>query len=322
MNTVNARIRDALRRDVALAPLCTLGVGGRARLLTDVTTGSELEAALDEACSRQLPVFYLGEGSNVLFDDAGFDGLIVRNRIRGREQDGFEIRLGGGENLSEVVVWANRLGLQGLERLYGIPGTVAGAVVGNAGAYGQEIGACVGEVEAWVGGRRRRLTPAELELGYRTSTLKANREWFVLRCTLRLRPSRRPLQQISDAILAKRLEKYPTDLRSPGSFFKNVPVGQLSAEALEVIPDSFIHFGKVPAGRLLEAVGANGTRLGDAAFADYHGNLLMNVGQARSSEFLTLAERFSERVREKFRVRLEPEIDIVHSRGRVRRGES
>ncbi len=300
----------ALQQDVSLADLSTLKVGGTASWFTQAHNLKQFQQARLWAKEQGLPIFYLGEGSNVLFSDEGFPGLIVQNCITGIDQCGEEVQIGGGKNLIEAIRRLNRLKLSGMERLYGIPGTLAGAVVGNAGAYGQQISDSVVEVSVW-SDHQMQVPAVDLEFRYRYSLFQRQRDWFILNCRLRLQKSSEPRQDISDEILTQRLVKYPQGLKCPGSFFKNIPLDEVSKTVLEKIPDDFIMFGKIPAGKLLEAVGANGMRHGDAQFADYHGNLIVNLGRATSQDILTLADEYAGRVWEHFRIRLEPEILIV-----------
>ena len=300
-----------LRRDVASSELTSLGVGGPCAWVTDLVKPEDLDPILDWARSRELPIVFLGEGSNVVIADRGFAGLVIRTRILGRVRDGLDVEIGGGESLQSVIGWLNRLGLAGMERMYGIPGTVAGALVGNAGAYGQEIGELVRGVDVWTPGGFRTLSLQELGFSYRHSALKERRDWFLLRCRMRLRSSAEDLAGVSAEILSIRLAKYPVGLKCPGSFFKNVRVDDLSPESVERIPSEFIQHGKVPAGRLLEAVGANGARRGGAEIAAYHGNLFINSGAARADDLLALAAEYSGRVLERFGVRLVPEVGLI-----------
>ena len=301
-----------LRSAAPLAPLTTLAIGGRSRWLLEMSDPDQLDSAWRWARSRGLPVLFLGAGSNVLFADAGYEGLVIRNRLRGRERAGNEIRVSGGEDLGETIRWVNGLGLSGLERLYGIPGTLAGAVVGNAGAYGQEIGDRIRDVSFWTPEEGVRTLPAsELDFCYRHSLFKERRDWFLLSCTLVLEPASEPLQPVSDEILATRLAKYPVGLRCPGSFFKNVIAAELEPEILSRIPTDFIYYGKIPAGKLLDEVGARGRRIGGALIAPHHANLFVNEEGAASRDMLALARKYSNRVRERFDIGLEPEIRIV-----------
>jgi UDP-N-acetylmuramate dehydrogenase len=264
-----------------------------------------------ESTPSQEPILFLGDGSNLICSDSGFAGLAIRNRILGKEQCGVEVEVFGGENLSGVIRWLNQQGLSGLERMYGIPGTVAGALVGNAGAYGQEIGDVVVEIRVWEEQGFRTLSREELDFGYRHSLFRFRSGCFIISCRLRLKRVSGHLQAISDEILSRRLKKYPVGLKCPGSFFRNVPFNRISQEARERVPEAFVVSHRIPAGKLLEAVGARGVRKGDAQFAPYHGNLIMNLGHACSDDILGLANEYAGRVWERFRIQLEPEVVII-----------
>ena len=303
---------EGVLSSVRLAPLTTMGVGGRSRWFSEIRDSESLEKTYTWAKGQGLPIFFLGDGSNVLFSDLEFPGLILRNRTSGRERSGNEILVAGGENLGDLIRWTNQQQLSGMERMYGIPGTLAGALVGNAGAYGQEICESITETTVWSpDGVIRRLTRSQLKFGYRHSIFKEQKDCFILDCTLSLKRSREKLQGISDSILETRLTKYPMGLKCPGSFFKNVLASELSDQVRLGIPDDFVQFGKIPAGKLLEAVGAKGARLGNALFAKHHANLLVNEGNASSKDILSLANKYADRVRRRFHLSLEPEIFIA-----------
>ncbi|MEE8348814.1 MAG: UDP-N-acetylmuramate dehydrogenase [Acidobacteriota bacterium] len=308
-----------LKREASLARLSTLKIGGTAQWYTQIETLQQFQQAQAWAKKEGLSTFYLGDGSNVLFPDGCLPGLVIHNGIKGREQSENEVEVGGGEKLEDVIGWVNDLGLAGMERLYGIPGTLAGALVGNAGAYGQQVSDVVVEVSFWSGDQVEVLAASDLHFAYRDSRFKTHREWFILNCRLRLTRSVESLRDRSGEILSRRLEKYPLGLRCPGSFFKNISVAEIADKTLETIPADFIMFDKIPAGKLLEAVGAPGVRRGDAQFATYHGNLIINLGQATSQDILSLAEEYAERVWERFSIRLEPEIVIFQEHSQSNR---
>lgn len=313
---LSARPRQApAQREVPLGPMTTLGIGGPCRALVHAACAEDVKSALRQARREGLSVLYLGAGSNVLFDDEGFDGLVVRNEMRGVDVQGTEVVVASGHDLGGLIRFLNGRGLAGMERMYGIPGTVAGAVVGNAGAYGQEIGERLLEAEILENGRRRRLSARQLGFAYRHSRFKENPDWFLLNCRLRLERGKEDLQRISDDILAQRTQKYPPQLRCPGSFFKNLPLADLPPATARKLPESYVHYGKVPAGILLEAVGAKGARRGDAAIAGYHGNLFFNAGRATSHDMRRLARHWAARVEERFGLKLEEEIRIVGKQG-------
>ena len=303
---------EGVLSSIRLAPLTTMRVGGRSRWFSEIRDSASLAKAYQWAKGQGLPIFFLGDGSNVLFSDLEFPGLVLRNRTSGKERSGNQILVAGGENLGDLIRWTNQQQLSGIERMYGIPGTVAGALVGNAGAYGQEICESVTEATVWSpDGVIRELSRSQLEFDYRHSVFKERKDCFILDCTLSLRPTREKLQEISDAILETRLAKYPQGLKCPGSFFKNVLAKDLSDQIRREVPDNFVQFGKIPAGKLLEAVGAKGARSGHALFAKHHANLLVNEGNATSKDILSLANKYSDRVHKRFHLSLEPEIFIV-----------
>ena len=303
---------EGLLSSVRLAPLTTMQVGGRSRWFSEIRHLASLTKTYQWAKGQSLPIFFLGDGSNVLFSDLEFPGLVLRNRTSGKDRNGNQILVAGGENLGDLIRWTNQQQLSGMERMYGIPGTVAGALVGNAGAYGQEICESVIETTVWSpDGAIRKLSRSQLEFGYRHSIFKGQKDYFILDCTLSLKPSRKKLQAISDSILETRLAKYPLGLKCPGSFFKNVLAAELSDQARRSIPIDFVQFGKIPAGKLLEAVGAKGARSGSALFAKHHANLLVNEGNATSRDIMRLANKYADRVRQRFHLSLEPEIFIV-----------
>jgi UDP-N-acetylmuramate dehydrogenase len=304
-------LAPAVKKGVVTAHLTTLGVGGECESYVEVHSLEAYVKTCEDALEAGLPTLVIGDGSNLLFPDSGFGGRIIRNRICGKAASGEEVEVGSGEDLKKVIQWLNHLGLAGMERMYGIPGTIGGALMGNAGAYGQEIGDLVREVEAWKDGVLKTFSRDMLQLDYRHSFFKENREWFIVSCRFQLQRSEKDLQRRSEEILTRRLTKYPLGLKCPGSFFKNVLLTELNQEIRDSLPGGFVMGGKIPAGKLLEAVGAKGVRRGDAQFAHYHGNLIINRGHARSEEILSLAAEYAQRVLERFRIRLEPEILIV-----------
>jgi UDP-N-acetylmuramate dehydrogenase len=304
-------LHDRFSAFAQLEPYNTLGLKARCRWLAEVTDSVQLGEFWSWALDRQLPVFFLGDGSNVVFADEYYPGLVIVNRIAGFELRGEEVLAGGGESLLELIERLNARGLAGLESLYGIPGTLGGAIVGNAGAYGQEIGDRVVEVEVITPTSRFWCHRVDLAFSYRSSRFKFERNWFLSRCRLRLNLSDVDLRSHSEAILRERLRKYPARMKCPGSFFKNVPWETLAPEVRERIPSSFLLHGKIPAGKLLESVGARGLQRGNAAVAEWHGNLFVNLGEARAEDLLGLADELAARVLDRFGIQLEPEVVIV-----------
>jgi UDP-N-acetylmuramate dehydrogenase len=279
-----------------LSGLTTLRIGGPAGLVCAVENIDAARRFLDLAAGHGLPWTCLGGGSNVLADDSGYAGLIMLVRTRELEVRGDTVRVGAGWDFDAVIAETLRQGLTGLEFASGIPGTVGGALVGNAGCYGHEIGEFL--VEATVlrtDGRLEILGPADLGFAYRTSALKGRGD-VVLDLVLALeRGDVAAAAALRAEHIADRRRKHPWDQPSAGSYFKNLPPPRPGER-------------RQAAGALLEAVGAKDMRVGGAAVFPRHANIIINTGDATAADVLTLADRMRQAVRQRFGVDLEPEV--------------
>jgi len=243
----------------------------------------------------------LGQGSNVLFSDAGFDGLVVIYQAERVEVHGRRIWVEGGAPLGRLVTAAARQGLSGFSFAAGIPGSVGGALHGNAGAYGTSIGDKL--VEAVLvspdGASRRSVRPEDLALEYRSTALRQTGE-LVESVTLELEEGdRREIWAEIERIVEHRRGRLPPpELPSAGSFFRNLPPPQPGEHRLA-------------AGKLLDECGCKGLRVGDAAVFEGHANIVVNLGHATAREVLRLVEEMQRRVRERFDIQLRPEVKII-----------
>ncbi len=296
-----------LREDVLLSEHTTFRIGGPARYFCEVTEGRQLAAALAVARDEGLERLVLGGGSNLLVLDGGFDGLVIANRMQGIEGDGTRVKVAAGESYHGLVERLADEGLAGLGFAAGVPGSVGGAVFGNAGCYGQAIGDRLDQVILLDpdGGGRRAVTPDELDLGYRRSALPGNGA-VVEAITLRLeRGEPEVLRAEIDELLAVRETKHPVDIPSAGSYFKNLPPQEPGGR-------------RVAAGLLLDQVGCKGLKVGGAAVFERHANILVNPGGASAEDVLALADEMKRRVLGRFGVRLEEEVRRVGIRGSER----
>jgi UDP-N-acetylmuramate dehydrogenase len=210
--------------------------------------------------------------------------------------DATAISCGAGEDLTTLVEFAAKNGLSGLEFAAGIWGTVGGAIYGNAGAYGGEVGARVESLTlVEPSGDVKDVDRDYCRFGYRDSYLKSSGD-IVVEARFRLETGDvEEIRRKVDEIVAIREVKFPPDGKSAGCFFKN-------------IPDPKEKFGKLPAGRLLEQVGAKGMSVGGARVFDKHANIIVNTGSATSKDIRLLADKLKEKVFAEFGIRLEEEI--------------
>jgi len=283
-----------LRRAEKLARHTTFGVGGPADLFVTVRTSGALAAATNAAHELDVPMFVLGSGSNILVADAGIRGLVLDNRSRAEQTDGAVIRVESGASFAAFARRMCRVGLDGLSWAVGIPGTIGGAVVYNAGAYGGCLADVLRRVRLQLPGDGDQwVEAADLGLVYRGSAFTRGQVGgkAVLEAELELQPGdARELLARAAAYDEKRLTAQPRG-RNAGSTFKNPP-------------DS-------PAWKLIEAVGLRGARRGDAAISDKHCNFFVNDGNADAADVAWLIAEAQRRVKEQFGVALEREVEFV-----------
>lgn len=285
---------------VPLSSYSSFRIGGLADYFLEIRQLSDLILAVQTARKCRCPFYVIGGGYNLLFDDAGYRGLIIRNSATGfklnSEQGSLEAA--SGTPLSTLISQMVSAGMAGLEFLAGIPGTVGGAIYGNAGAFGRAIGERVVAVTVLAAdGGEQILGPSELSFAYRYSSLKKDHR-IILRASLAVEPgSGKEIIKKIEEYLEKRASKHPPrETPCAGSYFKN-----------PVLPDG----RKIPAGKLLEQAGARGMRVGQAAVYPGHCNFIINLGQATAREVLTLAAELKEKVFQRSGLVLEEEVIFV-----------
>jgi UDP-N-acetylmuramate dehydrogenase len=308
--------------NASLARHTRFEIGGAARILADASTETALIdtlGAIKEAGWRHA---IIGGGTNLIVDDAGFDGVIVRYVARGIEiaetpqadtqSDAVIVRVEAGAVLQDLVDAAISRGLRGLETMTGIPGWVGGAIYGNAGAYGHSIEERVVSVRLFDGREIREIENAACEFRYRESVFKRNKDWIVLSAEMRLDPADSgDLRLTADGILKIRNAKYPPTMRCAGSIFKNLLLADLPESARARVPTGVVREGKVPSAYFLEQAGAKGMSNGAIQVADYHANLIYNSGGGSARELREVISELKKRVREKFGIELEEEVQYI-----------
>ena len=280
-----------------LAPLTTWKIGGAAARLAAPADLDDVYRLMALAQDRGWPLFFLGRGSNVLIDDAGLPGLTLHlaKSLQNLTRHGDTLRAGAGVALPRLAQAAAKLGFAGFEFLAGIPGTVGAAVRLNAGAEGESLAGVLKRV--WVATPRLHLlefTPEALGLGYRASLLLNFPHWLVVEAEFHLSRPAAPeaIQARMAQLIAQRKTRQPANPRSCGSVFKN-PVG-----------------GPV-AGRLIEAAGFKGRRLGDALVSRKHANFILNAGHATAAQVKALLAAIQEKVWRTQGVALEREVVLL-----------
>jgi UDP-N-acetylmuramate dehydrogenase len=302
--------RDRVIAHAPLAPLTTFRVGGPADWLVEVHSASELQRVIEIARAESLPLTMLGGGSNVLVSDAGVRGLVVRFRGGTIDLHGGEppspsgatvlVRADGGVTMNGLVRWTINRGLAGLEAWAGTPGTVGGAIHGNAHFGGCLIGDLVESVRlAAPDGRVLDVPAGEMGFGYDVSRLQHTRE-ILLWAVFRTKPGAvASLRDTARQSLAFRKRTQPLDTPSAGCIFQN-PQGDEATRLPEDVPPS--------AGALVDRAGLKGCAAGGARVSATHGNFIVNEGGATAADIVALVRKCQEAVARRFGVRLREEI--------------
>jgi len=286
-----------VERDYPLARLTTIRTGGPADFFARTDSVERLAELLAWAEAEQIAVGVVGSGSNLLIADAGFRGLVMKlnGALATIEQHGERLLCGGGARLPQAAAHAARAGLSGLEFGVNIPGTVGGAVKMNANAYGGDLSRVLEWVEVATpegSGRRR---PDQLGFRYRRSNLKPRE--IVARASFALSPAEPASVKATLAEMrAARKAAQPSGIKTFGSTFKN--------------PDDPRAEGR-SAGVLLDEAGCRGLSVGGARFSEKHANFVENPGEATTADVIALMAEGRRRVRERFGIELEPEVQIL-----------
>jgi UDP-N-acetylmuramate dehydrogenase len=274
-----------LQQSRSLSEFSSFGIGGPIKSFVEVSTVEEME----EAFLIDMPKIVIGKGSNCLFDDKGFNGLVILNKIDFCTWDKLEVTAGSGYPFSLLGVQTARKGLSGLEFASGIPATVGGAVFMNAGANGSDTSNCLKSVLYFDGENRKEFGREELLFGYRISPFQ-KMNGVILSATFLLKPlleARKTQLQIIDY----RMKTQPLKEKSIGCIFRNPP--------------------SESAGALIDRCGLKGTLIGGAKISEIHANFMINHRGASAEDVKSLIRLVQERVLEQTGVWLEPEIRMI-----------
>ena len=277
-----------------LSEFSTFGIGGSIRYFAEISTIDEMREAIRFAQEQGIPFFVLGKGSNCLFDDAGFDGAVLLNRIDFCTWDEEMVSAGAGYSFSLLGTQSAKRGLSGLEFASGIPASVGGAVFMNAGANGKEICDTLDSVSYLdIDGNAKEFLRKDLVFSYRKSPFQTM-QGVILSAKFLLRKESKA-REAQKAIIAKRIQTQPLKEKSAGCVFRNPPMKS--------------------AGALIDSCGLKNLQVGQAEVSSIHANFVVNRGGALAKDVIELMDRIQQRVWEETGIRLEPEIRKVSKDG-------
>ncbi len=287
-------------------------IGGPADIYAETASAEAFIAALQVARESGQNFVVIGGGTNLIVSDEGFRGIVLRFIAQRILAAANRVVADGGAVLQDLVDFTVDRGLKGLETLAGIPGSVGAAIYGNAGAYGHSISERVRSVRFYDGRDVRVFDQEACEFQYRESIFKRHKDWIVFSTELVLETAdAAELRKVADDIVKVRNEKFPVTMKCAGSIFKNLLLADLPDSAVRRVPERVIREGKVPAAFFLEEVDAKGMTLGDIHVASYHANLIYNAGAGTARDLRSLIAELQARVKEKFGITLEEEVQYV-----------
>lgn len=302
-------------------------IGGPARYFFEAKSVEEIIKAVEKARRMKTSVFILGAGTNILFSDAGFDGLILKPDIRFIKREGDLIKVSAGVSMTQLLENLMINNLSGLEWAAGLPGTLGGAIRGNAGAFGGEMKTLIKEVTSLdISGSQVKIIKRnnqDCDFDYRSSVFKGQpfdklraREIIVEAVLALKKGDRKPMQEIVNRNIHYRKEKQPLEYPNIGSIFKNMPLRQintdnrrLSADIKKVIKTD--PFPVIPAAYLISEAGLKGVSCGGAMISAKHPNFIVNVLTAASNDVKSLIFLAKNEVYKRFKVKLEEEIEYL-----------
>jgi UDP-N-acetylmuramate dehydrogenase len=293
-------------------------VGGAARLYVVANTADEIIKAVHAAVSLKLPWYVYGGGSNLLVSDDGFEGVIIQAANREIKIEGGMVTADAGAITGLVARQSVAAGLGGFEWAVGVPGTIGGAIYGDAGCYGGEMRDVVVSVDAFRlrDNQRVTLTKDQCKFGYRTSMFKYEPH-LIFNCTLKLSPSKDvdASKKRMEEIMQMRKEKQPLEASSAGCVFKNIEFDdekdlEILKRSIEV-PQGMIDKKQISVGWLIEQAGLMGQCVGEVEVSKKHGNFFINKGKARAQDILALISIIKMKVRDDLGIELQEEVQYV-----------
>ena len=305
-----------IQKGVSLKNYTTYKIGGLAKYFFVARTKEDLINASKIAKKFKLPIFVLGGGSNLLISDKGFLGLIIKIDICDIKLEKDKVFVGAGANLIKLAYLTADAGLSGFEWAAGIPGTIGGAIHGNAHAFGTKTSDLVENIEAidLKTFKLKNFTNAECHFSLKNSIFKKNKNLVIVSAVLKLKEKNS--QDVKNRIrefLEYRRTNHPMNFPSAGSTFVNPIIKIKNKKLLQKFPElnEYNKKGTVPAGYLIEKCGLAGKRMGNAQISDKHCNFIVNLGEAKAKDIIFLMKLAQKKVKMIFGIKLETEVQFV-----------
>lgn len=307
-----------IKENVSMKTYNSFKIGGSSRFFGEAYYKSDIEQALEFCNKHNIPYYIIGGGTNILISDKGYDGFILKiiyDKLY-IDKDKTVINIGAGAELNNVIQNLINKGIGGMEDMAGIPGTVGGAVVGNAGAYGTEMKDVLISLRCIDKNNIYTIDNSECGFRYRYSDFKNDRSKIVFDVKLKLKHTNKYyLLKRSNEIIKLREKKQPIEYPNAGSFFKNPIIKNEFVPDIDDMPKWKIdeNHTKLSSAWLIEKCGLKGFRINNAGVSEKHSLFLVNYGDAAFDDVIKVMDTVIDKVMDRFGIKLEPETEIINS---------
>ncbi len=306
-----------IKKNIPLKNYTTFRIGGPAKYFVEVSSKEELLEALNFAKKNNLEFFILGGGSNVLVSDEGYKGLVIKILDTSYKIHNTSIEAGAGISIAKLIKESVKNGLAGLEWTGGLPGSLGGAIRGNAGTFGLSMRDVVESVKVYniENQKIEEFDNAKCQFKYRDSIFKKSGNFIILSAVLKLREGDKDelLKKVQESVLWRK-SVFPESM-SPGSFFKHTAPTEHNLKKIKEIPrfaELKLHEkNTIPTGFVIEECGLKGKKIGGAMVSEKHANFIVNTGGATAEDVIMLASFIKQQVRDKFGIELREEVQYL-----------
>jgi len=324
------KLLPEVQKNILLKKYTTFKIGGPAKYFFTAKAKEDLVKAIKAAKRFKLPFFILGKGSNILFSDKGYSGLVVKIENCKLKIENCKLYTEAGTELEDLVNYSARASLAGLEWAAGVPGTIGGAVYGNAQAFGMRIADIVKSIEVFdvKSLKIKKLSKKQCHFSTKNSIFKKNKNFtpyrneisgaglIILSATLKLKKGdKKEIQKKIKNNLAARKKRHLLIFLSAGSVFVNKEIRVKNKKLLKEFPElkEFNKWGTIPSAYLIEKCGLKGKKIGGAKISEKHANFIVNLGKAKAKDVKALIKLAKQKVKRKFGIVLEEEIEIINT---------
>ncbi|MFA7385879.1 MAG: UDP-N-acetylmuramate dehydrogenase [Candidatus Paceibacterota bacterium] len=302
-----------MKKNISIKRYTTFKIGGKAKYFIKLRKKEKIKETVQEIKEKKLPFLIIGGGSNILADDKGYSGVILKIDNRELQVKDSKIFIGAGAPLSLAVGASLKNSLTGLEWASGIPGTVGGAIYGNAAAFGFSVKDCLESVDVFNIKKEKleTVSVSKCQYGNKESLFKKNKDLIIVSAVFKLKKGRKEeIEKKMKELISKRKKSHPNTLPSAGCIFKNYEGKILDKKIIEKFPEleKFNKWGMIPVSYLIEKSNLKGKKVGGVKVSNKHANFIVNTDKGKKKDVLELIKIIKKEVKKIFGIKIEEEV--------------